>query len=315
MKSVVPVVIRAQADEYALWKKVLPEVLAGDADVVPLEDLTDAQRARAEVAIVGNPDPKDLATLPNLKWIQSLWAGVERLVTELPENGPRIVRMADPQMAHTMSEAVLAWTLYLHRDMPRYLRQQRGKIWLEHPLKAPQQQTVGVLGLGHLGLAALQRLKDNDFTVLGWSRSPKAIDGVESHHGAEGLKTVLGRSDILVLLMPLTPETRGLIGRDALCRMPEGAALINFARGPILDSGALLEALDSQHLSHAVLDVFATEPLPQDDPMWSHPHITVLPHITAPTIPSTAAAIVARNIRAFLESGLIPEHVDRTRGY
>lgn len=315
MKPVIPLIIRAQDDELAVWHRHLPAALQDIAIVKPFAELTDSERRAAELAIVANPDPQDVAALPRLKWVQSLWAGVERLVTELPEDGPKIVRLTDPQMAETMSEAVLAWTLYLHRDMPRYARQQRQRVWLEHPLKLPEERTVGVLGLGKLGSRALARLRDHGFNVCGWSRTEKDFIGVETHHGTDGLNTVLAKSDIVVLLMPLTAETRGLINRDTLALLQEGASLINFARGPIVDDAALLEALDAGRLAHAVLDVFATEPLPEDHPYWTHPHVTVLPHISAPTIPATAAQIVAENIAAYLDTGTIPDSVNRKRGY
>lgn len=315
MKPVIPLLIRAQEDELAIWQQQLPAALQDIAIAKSFDELSEEERQTAELAIVANPDPKDVAALPNLKWVQSLWAGVERLVSELPEDSPLIVRMTDPQMAETMSEAVLAWTLYLHRDMPRYTRQQRDRVWLEHPLKLPSQQTVAVLGLGKLGSRALARLRDNGFDVCGWSRSKKDFIGVETYHGDDGLKTILAKADIIIMLMPLTAETRGLLNRETLALLPKGASIINFARGPIIDDDALLEALDSGHLAHAVLDVFSAEPLPQDHPYWSHPNVTVLPHISAPTIPATAAKIVTDNITSYLKTGTIPQSVDRKRGY
>ena len=171
MRPVVPFVSSASPDERQSWREALPKALDGIADVKPFEDLTEDQRSEARVAIVANPDPANVAALPNLVWVQSLWAGVERLMGELPANGPKIVRLTDPQMAETMSEAVLAWTLYLHRGMPRYIAQQRQKIWQDHALERPQERTVGVLGLGKLGAAAALRMKANGFNVLGWSRT------------------------------------------------------------------------------------------------------------------------------------------------
>lgn len=315
MKPVVPFVSEASPDERQAWRKALPAALEQVATVRPFEDLTPEEREAARVAIVANPDPSKVAALPNLVWVQSLWAGVERLMAELPADGPQIVRLTDPQMAETMSEAVLAWTLYLHRDMPRYRTQQQNRIWQDHVLKLPQERTVGVLGLGKLGSAAALRLKANGFDVLGWSRSAKAITGVACHHGMDGLRTVLGRSDILVLLMPLTAETRGLLGREELSACKDGAGLINFARGPILDEAALLEALDTGPLDHAVLDVFDAEPLPETHPFWVHDKVTVLPHISAPTIISTASRIVAQNIGGYFADGTVPPGVDRDRGY
>ncbi|MGV2977643.1 2-hydroxyacid dehydrogenase [Roseibium alexandrii] len=315
MMPLIPFVSEVGGVERKAWKDALPEALSGIAQVKAFDDLTQVEREEATVAIVANPDPTKVASLPNLAWVQSLWAGVERLVAELPDTGPQIVRLADPQMAETMSEAVLAWSLYLHRDMPAYMRQQRDHVWQHHLLKTPQEVTIGVLGIGELGSASALRLKANGFNVLGWSRSRKTLKGIETFAGAEELDTVLARSDILVLLMPLTSDTRGLIGKQALASVKPGAKLINFARGPIIDTNALLAALDDGRVGHAVLDVFDQEPLAKEHPFWSHPEVTVLPHISAPTITSTASAIVAQNIKQYLETGSIPQTVDRQRGY
>ncbi|MBO6507872.1 MAG: glyoxylate/hydroxypyruvate reductase A [Roseibium sp.] len=315
MKPVVPFISAASPDERQLWRSALPEALAEIAVVKPFDDLSQAERQQATVAIVANPDPSEVAALPGLVWVQSLWAGVERLTAELPEDGPAIVRLTDPQMADTMSEAVLAWTLYLHRDMPRYMQQQREKVWLGHELRTPEERTIGVLGIGKLGAASAARLKDNGFNVLGWSRNPKELQGISCFHGEDGLFTVLNRSDIVVVLMPLTQETTGRLGPAELRACKKDAALINFARGPILQSEALLDALDKGPLSHAVLDVFDEEPLPEDHPFWTHDKVTVLPHISAPTITSTAVRIVADNIGGYFETGTVPQSVDRQRGY
>nr|MEC9419014.1 glyoxylate/hydroxypyruvate reductase A [Pseudomonadota bacterium] len=315
MRPVVPFVSSASPDERQSWREALPKALDGIAEVKLFEDLTEDQRSEARVAIVANPDPANVAALPNLVWVQSLWAGVERLMGELPANGPKIVRLTDPQMAETMSEAVLAWTLYLHRGMPRYIAQQRQKIWQDHALERPQERTVGVLGLGKLGAAAALRMKANGFNVLGWSRTEKSIEGIVCRHGRDGLLEVLGKSDFIVLLMPLTDETRGLLGQDELSACKNGAAIINFARGPIIDTAALINNLDNGPLGHAVLDVFDEEPLPPSSPLWDHDKVTVLPHISAPTIISTASRIVADNIGRYFEDGTIPPAVDRDRGY
>ncbi|GGB33303.1 glyoxylate/hydroxypyruvate reductase A [Roseibium aquae] len=315
MKPVVPFVSSAGPAEQDVWLTELPKALRTIASVKHLEHLSPAEAAAAKVAIVANPDVRDLRRLPALEWVHSLWAGVERLTAELPEDGPKIVRMTDPQMAETMAEAVLAWTLYLHRDMPRYAQQQRVGLWLEHRLRLPHQRRVSVLGLGRLGTAAALRLMDNGFDVAGWSRTPRTLNGVHTAHGDTGLRSILERTDIAVVLVPLTAQTRELLNTDALKSLPKGASLINFARGPIIDTRSLLQELDRGHLDHAVLDVFDEEPLPASSPLWSHPKITVLPHISAPTIPETACRLLARNIRTYLETGAIPDHVDHSRGY
>lgn len=314
MNTTIPFVARTDEDDRDAWLEALGSAMPA-CRIRPFSELSAEERGAASVAIVADPDPADLALLPELEWIHSLWAGVERIVAELPVDGPKIVRLEDPQMAKTMAEAVLAWTLYLHRDMPRYRRQQDARVWKMHDLPLPSHRTVGILGLGNLGRVAAGRLLEQDFSVCGWSRSGTMMDGVETFSGSDGLGHVLAKSDIIVVLMPLTPETSGLLDAGRLSAMKHGASLINFARGPIVDSDALLEQLDRGHLDHAVLDVFDREPLPQDSPFWTHPAVTVLPHISGPTNRTTASAIVADNIAAYLETGRIPDSVDRARGY
>lgn len=314
MSKIVPLVTQLSSDEAAAWLAALRPVLP-EYDIRMLDELTAEQRATVEVAIAANPDPTELATLPALKWVQSLWAGVERLVATTRDANFAIVRMTDPQLAQTMAEAVLAWTLYLHRDMPRYRTQQAARIWQQHPLPLPAARTVSILGLGHLGKLAAQRLLQQGFTVCGWSRSPTSLEGVNTFSGPTGLTDMVQRSHILICLLPLTHKTQGLLNRETLALLPPGAALINFARGPIVETEALIAHLDSQHLSHAVLDVFDEEPLPPQSPLWSHPGITVLPHISAPTNKPTAADIVAQNLNQFFVAGEIPASVDRALGY
>ena len=302
----------ADADE-SLWLAALARA-GPDMRFVSLRAMP-TQASQAEIAVVANPDPADLKRLPALRWMQSLWAGVDRLVAELGADAPPIARLVDPELARVMAESVLAWTLYLLRDMPAYARHQRERRWIQAPYRAPANTRVSLLGLGALGSAAAQRLIEAGFQVAGWSRSPKALDGVATVCGLEGLPALLARTDIAICLTPLTPATRGLINRRTLALLPEGAALVNFSRGPIVVAADLIAALDSGRLSHAVLDVFDEEPLPPQSPLWAHPGVTVLPHIAAPTNRDTAAAIVADTIRRYRADGSLPPTVDRRRGY
>ncbi len=300
-----------EAEFLAALSAALPE-----ETIRPFHLLSAAERSGIRVAIVANPDPAEVALLPNLAWIQSLWAGVERLVRDLGRSGVPIVRLIDPELARTMAEAVLAWTYYLQRDMPAYRRQQQAGTWRQLAYRPPAEVTVGLLGLGALGSAAAGRLTDAGFRVAAWSRSPKSVPlGVTGFSGPEGLGDLLAASDIAACLLPLTDETRGLLDAGRLAAMKPGAALINFGRGPIVATDALLAALDAGHLSHAVLDVFEVEPLPPDSALWRHPGVTVLPHISGPTTPASSAAIVAGNLRAYRGTGRIPAAVDVARGY
>ncbi|HEX8046987.1 2-hydroxyacid dehydrogenase [Rhizobium sp.] len=310
----IALVTRISDEAEHLWLEAL-SLRMPEEKIVSFRHLNEEDRATVDIAIVANPDPMDLARLPGLTWIHSLWAGVERLVSEIGDSTLPVVRLVDPQLSRTMAEAVLAWTYYLFRDMPAYARFQRERSWQQLPYRRPEQITVGLLGLGALGEAAAHRLTDAGFKVIGWSRSAKDIEGVETHSGDDGLNAVLRRSDILVCLLPLTSETRGLLNAERLALLPANASLINFARGPIVVSEELLQALDAGRLNHAVLDVFDVEPLPSDAPFWDHPRITVLPHISAPTDRETAAALVADNIRTFRRTASLPSIVDFARGY
>lgn len=310
----IPFISRASLSEQNTWITHLSAAMP-DEVIVPFDDLTAEQKLQCDVAIVANPDPNDLLALPSLKWVHSVWAGVERMMNELSSPPFSIVRLVDANLANTMSEAVLAWTLYLHRDMPIYAKQQIKQSWLQQPMVLAQERRIGVLGLGELGRVSAQRLVANGFSVAGWSRHSKQIEDIECFHGEDGLALLLKQTDILVCLLPLTAETKGLLGQQNLSFLPVGASLINFARGPIIDDDALLRKLESGEVSHAVLDVFAQEPLPESHPYWGHDSVTVLPHISAPTHPISASEIVANNIKQYRLTGTIPPAVDPVRGY
>jgi glyoxylate/hydroxypyruvate reductase A len=300
-------------DQEAEYLRILSAAVPEER-IVPFRAMDAAAREAARIAIVANPDPAEVAALPGLVWVQSLWAGVEKLVGAFDRPLP-IVRLVDREMGRTMAEAVLAWTYYLQRDMPAYARQQRDRVWRPHPYRKPADTIVGLLGLGALGTAAADRLVGAGFRVVGWSRTPKAVAGIDTVHGAENLPAMLGRCDILVCLVPLTPETRGLVNAARLAALKPGAALINFARGPIVVTEDLIAALDTGHLAHAVLDVFEVEPLPAESALWSHPGVTVLPHVSGPTDMDSAAATVAANLRTYRRTGRPPQGVDTVRGY
>ena len=311
-----PIAFIAPADyeQTTAWVDALSLAMP-ELSIVALRDMDTESRQRCTVAIVANPDPADLQELPRLRWVHSVWAGVEKLVADLGETSLPIVRLVDPHLAHTMAEAVLAFTLYLHRDIPVYARQQAQRRWQALEYVRAENRTVSVLGLGALGNAAAKRLADDGFRVCGWSQSLKPIPGIGTFTGQSGFNAMLEKTDILVCLLPLTPQTRGLLGAEAFSLLREGASLINFSRGAIVNDADLKAALDSGRLRHAVLDVFEVEPLPNTQWHWGHPSVTVLPHCSAPTDRETASAIVAKNILRYVEDGSIPESVNRSRGY
>lgn len=311
---IVPFVHSLTDDDAGRWTETL-HIAIPEVDIREIGTLSDVERAAAEVAIVANPNPIDLTALPNLRWVQSLWAGVERLLDAVPDPTVEIVRLTDPQLAETMAEAVLSWTLYLHRDMPRYAAQQRLAKWQQHDLPPTASRRVSVLGLGQLGQAATMRLVANGFQVSGWSRSPKDLDAVQTFSGTDGMASLLSETDILVVLLPSTPATRGLLGSAEFDCLPSGAQIINFARADILDTASLVDRLASGRIRHAVLDVFDQEPLTPDDPLWGNPAVTVLPHVSAPTNRNTAAALVADHLRGWFADGTMPAPVSRRNGY
>lgn len=311
-----PIAFVSRADEAseAQWIDTLSKALPNER-IVSYRQLTTDERQHVEFAIVANPDPKDIANLPSLKWMHSLWAGVEKLVAELGQTAPPIVRLIDPELSRVMAEAVLAWTHYLQRDMPAYRAQQSQGIWKELDYRHPNDMTIGVLGLGELGSEATRYLKRAGFNVIGWSRSQKNIEDVTCVSGPDGLETLFSTSDIIACVVPLTPQTRGLINAQSIAKMKRGASIINFARGAVIVADDLLAALDNGHIDHAVLDVFEQEPLDGSSRFWSHPRVTVLPHISAPTKPETSANIVAKNYNHWKATGELPKTVDIKRGY
>ncbi|WP_430419412.1 2-hydroxyacid dehydrogenase [Methylibium petroleiphilum] len=299
------------ADEAASWRAALAAALPGER-LVESKDAADD----IEVAIVANPRPGALAGLPRLRLIQSLWAGVDRLLADptLPAGVP-IVRMVDPAMSAAMAETALWAVLALHRGFFRYARLQREGRWAPHGQRRADEQVVAVLGLGQMGRGTALRLAAQGYRVRGWSTRPTAIEGIETHAGAAALDALLACADIVLNLLPLTPATRGLFDAARLARMKPGASLVNLARGAHVVEADLLTALDTGRLRHAVLDVFQTEPLPAGHAFWSHPRVTVLPHAAAQTDPRSAARVVAANLQAWRAGRPLANLVDRQRGY
>jgi glyoxylate/hydroxypyruvate reductase len=302
-----------QADEWAAWWPALVAALPGEQ---LLRDADEAQRAGIDVALVANPPVGALQGLPKLRFIQSLWAGVDRLLLDesVPAEVP-LARMVDPAMSAAMAETALWAVIGLHRHTFRYAVQQRASQWQQHAQQRADEVAVLVLGLGQMGRTAAQAMARHGYRVSGWSTRPSVVEGVRTDSGEDALHTLLSNAHIVVNLLPLTPATRGLFNAATLAQMRHGASLVNLARGAHVIDADLIAALDRGHLQHAVLDVFATEPLPADHLFWRHDKVTALPHVAAQTDPRSAALIAAGNVRAF-RAGRVPANlVDRTRGY
>ncbi len=269
-----------------------------------------------EFAMCFNMPHGELAKLKNLKAVFSLGAGVDHLFADpdFPRHIP-FARVVDDELTSRMSEYVVQHVLNHHRYQHQYDIQQSNKIWQENHAPAARNRKVGILGLGTLGHGAATALRYLGFDVAGWSRSPKNIEGVTNFHGDDQLYPFLARTEILVCLLPLTPETRDIMNAELFAKLPEGAAIINPGRGPHLVESDLIEALDSEHLSAATLDVFRTEPLPEDDPLWSHPRIRITPHVASIANPDRVAALVAQNIIRARNGEPLVNQVDTTKGY
>ena len=310
-----------QAEWLALLQAALPTerfVTARHAAADHLADLVN--ESAIDVAVVANPPLGALQNLPNLRFIQSLWAGVETLLADstVPTYIP-LARMVDPAMNSAMAETALWAVLSLHRGYFECAAAQLGRRWQRLPQPRAVDVTVAVLGLGQMGGTAARRLAQNGYRVLGWSLTgnteTSACDGVQSACGEPALQQVLAAADIVVNLLPLTAATRGIFNTASFAQMRRGASLVNLARGAHVNDADLLTALNTGHLSRAVLDVFHTEPLPSDHAFWTHPKLTVLPHVAAQTDARSAVQVVAQNV-ARHRAGAQPVHlVNRQLGY
>jgi glyoxylate/hydroxypyruvate reductase len=304
---------RSSVDSEARWKPQLGRLMP-ELEVRVWPEV--GNPADIDYALVWRPEPGLLASLPNLKLILSLGAGVDHILCDprLPRHLP-IVRLVDPYMTDAMSEYVVLQVLRLHRQDLDYCAQQKAGIWRELAQKNAAERRVGILGSGELGQDAGRKLGGLGFDVALWSRSERMVEGLACYAGAAALPTLLARSEILVCLLPLTAETEAILNVRNFALLPKGAALINAARGPHLVEEDLIRALDSGQLSAAVLDVFRDEPLRAGHPFWRHPRVVVTPHIAAATNPRTAAPIILDNIRRFEEGRPLLNRVDPVRGY
>jgi glyoxylate/hydroxypyruvate reductase len=267
-------------------------------------------------ALVWKPEPGLLSRLPNLKAIVSLGAGVDHILRDpqLPQGVP-IIRLLDAGFAQQMAEYSAYAVLHFQHRMQEFLAQQSNADWRQLDPGLTRDWNVGVMGLGVIGGHIAQRLAALGFPVLGWSRSARRIDGIDSFHGDSGLQQFLPRARVVVNVLPLTPETEGILDARRFALMPRGAFVVNIGRGAHLIEQDLLDALDAGQLGGAMLDVFRKEPLPSDHPFWRHPKIVVTPHVAGVTIPSEAESQVIEIVKTLERGEMPPGVVDRSRGY
>ncbi|WP_439549476.1 2-hydroxyacid dehydrogenase [Falsiroseomonas sp.] len=273
--------------------------------------------AEIEAAVVWTAhDMAELRRYPNLKLIVSMGAGVDHLLRPPgPPPGIPVARLVDRMLTTQMGEWVLLNVLRFHRQDLDYRALQAAKRWEELPAPVTAETRIGILGLGELGSHAAGLLTRLGFPVMGWTRRPKAVEGVETYHGADGLAAMAARANILICLLPLTPETRGIVDARLLSLLPKGAFVINGARGGHVVDADLLAALDSGQVAAAALDVFQPEPLPVDHAYWSHPKVVMTPHAASITIPESAAPQVVENLRRARAGEPLMNLVDFSAGY
>lgn len=302
----------AAPERGARWKTMLAEALPDVPMCLSADecDLADVRYLSAWTLPAGL-----IERLPHLEVLFSIGAGVDQLdLSQVPEH-VTVVRLVEPNLAEAMAEYVAMAVLALHRDLFTYLDRQRAGVWRAERYLPAAQRRVGIMGLGQMGEASIDALRPFGFALNGWSRSPREIAGVRCFHGAEGLAAFLGDSDILISLLPLTDETRGILNAELFARMPEGSALVSAGRGGHLDAAALIAALDSGRLSRAILDVVPVEPLPAGDPLWSHPGVVITPHAAAATDVEGAGRALIDNLRRHRAGEAMVGVVDRGRGY
>jgi glyoxylate/hydroxypyruvate reductase A len=299
---------RWQAYE-APMRKALTDVGQGDANLA-----LDIPAAEVDyIVFAPNSDVQDFTPYRRTKAVLNLWAGVEGVVGNKTLTQP-LARMVDEGLTQGMVDWVVGHTMRHHLNTDLHVMNQDGQ-WRRYVPPLATDRPVTILGLGALGKACGEALASLGFPVTGWSRTQKDVPALHCLSGEDGLKEALSNAEILILLLPHTPDTENLLNTARLAQLPQGAVIINPGRGALIDDHALLSALDADHISHATLDVFRVEPLPADHPYWSHAKVTVTPHIASETRPQSASRVIAENIRRGEAGEPFLHLVDRSLGY
>lgn len=306
-------VIIRNDDKGPEWKAAL-EKIAPDLDIYVYPEAHPLDEVR--MAAVWKQPEGSLESYRNLLGIHSMGAGVDFILGESKlEEGLPLLRVVDPRLTADMAEYVLTHCLAHIRGLQSYRALQQESIWRPTAYRRATDTTVGIMGLGELGMAAAKVLLQNGFQCRAWTRKSTPEVDFPCFTGKSERNAFLSACDILVCLLPLTPETRAVLGQAVFDELPEGAFLINAARGGHLDENALLESLDSGRLSGACLDVFQQEPLPKGHPFWTHPGIRITPHVASVSDPDTVAAQLIANYRALIGGNKPANLVDLERGY
>ena len=291
-------------EDMEVWSNGLKESMP-EMDVRVYPDEGDVNEV--EYAVVWKHPRGILNKYPNLKAILSLGAGVDHIISdpELPEGLP-IVRLVDKKLTHEMCLHSLHWVLHFHSDQYLYRIQQQSREWIQQSSVQSEDRTIGIMGLGNIGKAIGDSLINLDFKVVGWGARPKeSLGGIEYYCGHEQLADFLSQTDVLINVLPLTEDTKNILTKIELAFLPKGSFIINIGRGGIINESDLLTSLDSGHITAVALDVFAQEPLPENNSLWDHPLVYVTPHIAGQSNPGSAAQTIADNIR-LIEKGETP---------
>jgi len=289
---------------------------ANGIDFAPVRWCAGMAASNAELAIVALPPEELFRSQRNLKAVFTVAAGIDAILKlkSLPA-GVQVVRLEDSGMAAKMSEYVVHAISDISRGMDRYRVAHRERKWTPDRYEPFEHWPVGVMGLGVIGSRIAATVAAMGYPVNAWSRSSRELPGVRCYSGAALFGDFVSGSRVLVNVLPLTEQTRNILGKDTFRRLPAGSVVINVGRGEHLDEKDLIEYLDNGKITAAVLDVFRTEPLPVDHPFWSHPGIRITPHISGTTDEHEAINQIARNIEAFRAGGAMTGVVDRARGY
>ncbi|AVR45480.1 glyoxylate/hydroxypyruvate reductase A [Christiangramia fulva] len=295
------------------WKKAIEHE---DADIEVYNYPEDHDKEKVEFALTWNHPRGIFKNYPNLKVIASMGAGVDHILSDptLPEN-VQITRVVDERLTEDLSDFVLAQLMNHLRSLSYYSKIQKEKKWDRFQYKRPKDTKVGIMGLGVLGNAVAHKLYKNNFQVYGWARTEKDCPDFTCYHGREQLEDFLQQSEILVCLLPLTEDTENILNADLFDMLPEGAFVVNVARGAHLVEHDLLEMIDNGHLSGAALDVFRKEPLPEDHPFWEHPKINITPHVASLTSPVSVVPQIIENYQRMLKGKALKNEVQKEHGY
>ncbi len=309
------VLFSAPDGDWEEYCEVLPSAIAKagvDAEIIRNRD---PHNPASVDYIVYAPSSRlqDFSPYNGCKAVLSLWAGVEAVVGNATLTMP-LARMVDYGLTEGMVEWCVGHTLRHHLGMDQDICRSDA-VWEPHVPPLARNRLVAVLGLGELGRAVAVALRRLNFNVMGWSRTPKKIKKVRCLSGEEGLREALRKAEIVVLLLPKTPDTENLMNAERLSWLPTGAVIINPGRGHLIEDDVLLLALDAGRVGHATLDVFRIEPLPPEHPYWAHAHVTVTPHIASDTRAESAAEVIAENIRRGEAGEPFLHLVDREAGY